>query len=331
MAKLIQPPWERGNFTAVPNSIIRNPKVSRGALALLIEIKSHRDGWELSERQLVRDGEEGRYWIRQRLAELEEAGYLLRLRERKDGGTFGVSIWVASWTPMGEVEAVRIETNLRENGVVTFRPVETERDPRPVNPEPRSENRTLVEKRSDPPRSGNQTTKNKKKHQEEETTTTTREALEQIRNTFGKDPGGGIRDLFQAFGFDPISVPAAEKLAVSLVCAAALKEEPLQRKTSFALEYLEERLADLSSSEYGHRAAIRFILQDAPRWFAKRLERETDPKAVAKASLPSHFHPRADLDDRSPVFVCQCEDETGRRDPHTGKLLDVCTACGGRV
>lgn len=74
------------NFTIVPNDWARDPSLSRRAKGLLVELLSHREGWEVSIESLRRSGTEGREAIRKTIIELETAGYL---RREQQGGTGG--------------------------------------------------------------------------------------------------------------------------------------------------------------------------------------------------------------------------------------------------
>lgn len=80
------------NFTIVDNHLIRNPKLTRGARALLIEILSYPDDWRTSSEQLARQGLEGRDAIRRMIRELEEKGYCRRVKKQDDKGR-----WTSKW------------------------------------------------------------------------------------------------------------------------------------------------------------------------------------------------------------------------------------------
>ena len=91
-------------FTMVPNSILRGESgLSDRAITILCEIMSHRDGFNLRQRDLEREGR-GSAAVRSAIEELTEAGYIIRTQKRSEGGKFGRNVWVRSWTPIDEGE-----------------------------------------------------------------------------------------------------------------------------------------------------------------------------------------------------------------------------------
>ena len=84
------------HFTIIPNETLRDQRLSYNARGVLMELLSHVDGWEtnadaLSQLARRHRGErpgEGRRALRSVFAELEELGYLVRRRERREGGKF---------------------------------------------------------------------------------------------------------------------------------------------------------------------------------------------------------------------------------------------------
>jgi hypothetical protein len=85
-----------GNFTILPNELLRDDRLSYCARAVLAELLSRPEGWEtnadaLSERaRRHRDGSrgEGRRAMRAAFAELEEAGYMVRHKRKGEKGRF---------------------------------------------------------------------------------------------------------------------------------------------------------------------------------------------------------------------------------------------------
>lgn len=75
------------HYTQVPNQWVRDTRLTRKARGLLVELMSHRAGWDITIESLIRDGVEGRDAIRATLQELERFGYLERERERNADGT----------------------------------------------------------------------------------------------------------------------------------------------------------------------------------------------------------------------------------------------------
>lgn len=74
------------HFTIVPNAWLRDPRLSRRARGLLVELMSHEPGWETSAERLAKAGTEGVAALKAALKELETAGYLVRETLRDDRG-----------------------------------------------------------------------------------------------------------------------------------------------------------------------------------------------------------------------------------------------------
>lgn len=84
--------WE-SHYTTVPNAWARDTRISRKARGLLLELLSHRPGWRVTLESLIEGGPEGKDSLRSGIAELEEAGYLRRTRERDKEGKLGGALW----------------------------------------------------------------------------------------------------------------------------------------------------------------------------------------------------------------------------------------------
>lgn len=80
-------------FTVIPNQTARDPRLTRRAKGLLLELLSHETGWNTSVVRLADAGREGQEAVRKMLAEIEEAGYLRRERHRDDAKRWRV-VWV---------------------------------------------------------------------------------------------------------------------------------------------------------------------------------------------------------------------------------------------
>lgn len=79
------------HYTMMPNAWARDARLSRRARGLLLELLSHREGWQITVSGLAATGQEGRDSIRSALNELETHGYLIRGRERSEDGTLGAA------------------------------------------------------------------------------------------------------------------------------------------------------------------------------------------------------------------------------------------------
>lgn len=86
------------NFTIMSNNWARDGRLSLRARGLLVQLLSHRPGWEVSTASLVRDNPEGRDAIRKAIRELEKFGYLKRTQLR-DGTEFSGMEYVLQEPP----------------------------------------------------------------------------------------------------------------------------------------------------------------------------------------------------------------------------------------
>lgn len=71
------------HFTQIPNSWLRDSKISLGAKGLLAQLLSHAPGWKVSQESLAFANGIGRDAIRTLINELVEAGYLSKSEERE--------------------------------------------------------------------------------------------------------------------------------------------------------------------------------------------------------------------------------------------------------
>lgn len=85
-----------GHFTQVPNSWLRDQRLSLRTKGLLAQLLSHTDGWSVTIGQLAEANTCGRDAIRTSVRELEEAGYLRRSQARAEGGEFAEAVWETS-------------------------------------------------------------------------------------------------------------------------------------------------------------------------------------------------------------------------------------------
>ena len=85
-----------GQFTQVPNSWLRDERLSLRAKGLLAQLMSHSDGWSVTIDNLAKFNGCGRDAIRSTVRELEEAGYLTRRQDRSEKGEFAETIWDTS-------------------------------------------------------------------------------------------------------------------------------------------------------------------------------------------------------------------------------------------
>lgn len=81
------------NFTQVPNTWVRDGRISLKAKGLLIYLMSHEAGYEITLDRIQRDTKDGRASIQSAAKELVDAGYLTVTRTRKLDQTYGRTRW----------------------------------------------------------------------------------------------------------------------------------------------------------------------------------------------------------------------------------------------
>jgi hypothetical protein len=80
-------------FTIIPNAWLRDPALSARAKGLLCYMASHAEGYVLTVAQMRREMKDGEGAVRSTLAELEDAGYLTKERQRAADGKLGAYEW----------------------------------------------------------------------------------------------------------------------------------------------------------------------------------------------------------------------------------------------
>ena len=130
------------DFTQLPNTWLRDRRLSRGARGLLAELMTHEIGYEVSLTQLVASGLEGRDAVRTMVSELEGRGYLHRIRRRQKGKFVGYQ-----WALQDPFQAVD------NSGLTTLAGLENPRSTasdyptsvKPTSGQPSTENPTTIE------------------------------------------------------------------------------------------------------------------------------------------------------------------------------------------
>lgn len=88
MPKKLESKKLEGNFTLIPNKLIRDERISFRARGIFIYCASHVDDWKLSIRSIARATSEGTSAVSSALKELEKFGYLSRERTKAKKGHF---------------------------------------------------------------------------------------------------------------------------------------------------------------------------------------------------------------------------------------------------
>jgi hypothetical protein len=78
-------------FTQIRNAVFRDSRLSAKAMGIFGNISTHRDGWGITPESISKQMRDGVSAIKAGLRELEEYGYLQRVRERRPDGTLGGS------------------------------------------------------------------------------------------------------------------------------------------------------------------------------------------------------------------------------------------------
>lgn len=92
------------NYTVMSNHHLQNQDLSLKAIGLLSKMLSLPDDWEYNVRGLTSLARDGEASVRSGLEELEDAGYLERRRERRDGRF--VTVWDIHEVPVSSDEWV---------------------------------------------------------------------------------------------------------------------------------------------------------------------------------------------------------------------------------
>jgi len=82
-----------GGWTAVPNALLNDPRVSCKSKGLWVYLRSKPSGWVFSSERIASDHADGRDAVRSGLQELEDAGYLRREQARNPDGTIGDMVY----------------------------------------------------------------------------------------------------------------------------------------------------------------------------------------------------------------------------------------------
>lgn len=78
-----------GNFTMVPNSLIRDTEITPTGKLLLIYLLSHKIGYHILDDQIMRETGLGRHALRTARSHLEELGFIEFARVRNDDNSWG--------------------------------------------------------------------------------------------------------------------------------------------------------------------------------------------------------------------------------------------------
>lgn len=89
-----------GNFTQIPNSLIRNEHLSLKALGVIVHLLSLPPGCRISLEGLCAARKEGETAMRTAIKQLESLNYMRIVRDRSASGRFIQSRWIVSDEPI---------------------------------------------------------------------------------------------------------------------------------------------------------------------------------------------------------------------------------------
>ena len=89
-----------GNFTQIPNSLIRNDHLSLKALGVIVHLLSLPPGYRISLEGLCAVRKEGETAMRTAIKQLESLNYMRIVRDRSASGQFIQSRWIVSDEPI---------------------------------------------------------------------------------------------------------------------------------------------------------------------------------------------------------------------------------------
>jgi len=88
---IVRGPRPQHSFTVIANSIIDDQRLSWKARGLLIHILSKPDHWRTNMKHLAAQSADGYYAVQSGMAELEDAGYIRRVKAQDSAGRWSTS------------------------------------------------------------------------------------------------------------------------------------------------------------------------------------------------------------------------------------------------
>lgn len=95
------------DFLTIPNSAVRDARLSYRARGVLARLLSNADGFRTTAIDLARESTDGRYAVLAALSELRKAGYLLQKKLRNDIGQWSTETYVYDFPQVSENTEVR--------------------------------------------------------------------------------------------------------------------------------------------------------------------------------------------------------------------------------
>ncbi len=98
------------HFTTLPNSLLRDKKLSFRARGVLAMVLSNAEEWEVTQVWLRDQGPEGKQAVAASLRELEVEGYAVFAQERNKAGVFVRSVWTFHDAPVEQAQRTNATT-----------------------------------------------------------------------------------------------------------------------------------------------------------------------------------------------------------------------------
>lgn len=108
----------RTNFTAVPNSVSRNPKLSWKAKGIFMYLASRPEDWEFFINEIKKNATDGKDSLQTGLKELEKQGYLIRTRSVNKKGQFTGWDWTLTVPEQEKTLSGLSEQQKTDNGKI---------------------------------------------------------------------------------------------------------------------------------------------------------------------------------------------------------------------
>lgn len=285
--------WADSGYFRFPNEFIRDRRLSWEARAVAAWMASHKVGFRFDVAYIVRCGPAGRDRVRRMMRELEDAGYLVRDRERNNDGSFGRIVHKLHPRPVAQNCT---SDPAPENPSVDDRPETRRSDPAPENPAPGqpspgepSPGNTEVYKK----------TNSKKTKREKTTTPNQREHVQS-----GGAPGTEEEAEVSAFWDElPGSYRPGPKVRADLQ-AEVIRLLATRTPAALAAELLDERPAT------GVRTPVRWLATVLPNLPEEPPQREE----------------RAAEGDGRPAWCGKCDEHTRQRENDEG-MPYRCPSC----
>lgn len=88
---IIRAPRPKANYTVISNEVIRDTRLGWRARGLLVYLLSQPDHWRTHTAHLAAMSPDGIHAVRSAMTQLEEYGYIRRVKQQNDAGQWSTS------------------------------------------------------------------------------------------------------------------------------------------------------------------------------------------------------------------------------------------------